>query len=626
MSRITDPVQKSTKSFLWSAKALQCGPEGGQQKRWRRRLEWQALLLVGIVAAIYFVRLGDMSVRGEESRWATVATEMLRTGDWVVPRQQGVPFLSRPPLGSWLIAVATLVRGQCDVWAVRLPAILATLLNSLLVYGYSRAFLSRFGAFTGALAYATMGQVLQLGRVGETEAVFTFFVSASLLVWHWGYVKQWHDIWIWIAGYGLAALGALTKGPQAPIYFVAVTGMFLILQRLWRRHAFAAVQDQRTSFDLPMGRESMAPQANLPRLFSWSYLAGVGVFAGIIACWQIPFFLKLGWPAVKAVWASDTAMRFAEIRFQAILEHLLTYPVEILACTLPWSLFLLGYSSKKFRGEIGLVKAGQVSHDPGSRRMVMFLGVCLAVAFPSCWLIPGAHGRYFMPLYPCLAPLVGLMVERCVLADPESIPRKIWRNSLAGISLVMIGLALGILSASWLGFPKVSVLIQEKNFSLIYAAGTLIFAAILWWSRGRSDWRCGYAGMSGLAVFLGMTYDTVVMNFIVRKNGIAAEQVAQLEERLPKGQKLVSFGPIHHVFAYHLRDPIGLQDWPKDCDDHPGKVAYFCFARNDARPLPFAWEKVAEVSCDRDRTPEPEEVVIIGRRLTCRYDSGNSQN
>src|SRR5438132_6217649 len=100
MSRFTHPTEKSTNSFLWSAKALQSRSEGAYQKKWWRRLEWQALLLTGIVAVIYFVRVGDMSIRGEESRWATVATEMLRTGDWVVPRQQGVPFLSRPPLGS----------------------------------------------------------------------------------------------------------------------------------------------------------------------------------------------------------------------------------------------------------------------------------------------------------------------------------------------------------------------------------------------------------------------------------------------------------------------------------------------------------------------------------------------
>jgi 4-amino-4-deoxy-L-arabinose transferase-like glycosyltransferase len=596
MSRTSHPAEKFTKSFPWSAKASQAGPEGFHQDKWWRWLEWEALLLVGIVAAIYFARLPEMSVRGEESRWATVATEMLRTGDWVVPRQQGIPFLSRPPLGSWLIASATLMRGHCDVWAVRLPAVLATLLTSLLVYGYSRTFLSRFGAFTGALAYATMGQVLQLGRVGETEAVFTFFVSASLLIWHWRIVKQWPDIWVWIAGYGLAALGALAKGPQAPIYFVAATGMFLILQHEWRR------------------------------LVSWPHLAGVGVFVGIIACWQIPFFLKLGWPAVRAIWASDTAMRFSEIHLQDVLEHMVTYPVEILGCTLPWSLFLFGYLSRKLRREIGFGAASGVSHDPGSKRMVMFLAVCLAITFPTCWLIPGAHGRYFMPLYPCLAALIGLVVERSVLVDTESIPRGIWQNSLGGLSLAMVGFALAILSASWLGFPRVSVLIQERNFSLIYAVGTLAFAVFLWWLRERSSWQWGYAGVCALAACVGVTYDTVVMNFIVRKNGVTAEQVTQLKEQLLNDQKLVSFGPIHHLFAYHFQDSIALQDWPKDCDDPASKVVYFCFERNDARPLPFAWEKLAEISCDRDRTPEPEEVVIIGRRLTYPCDSEGIQN
>ena len=105
------------------------------------------------------------------------------------------------------------------------------------------------------------------------------------------------------------------------------------------------------------------------------------------------------------------------------------------------------------------------------------------------------------------------------------------------------------------------------------------------------------------------------MNFIVRKNGVAAEQVAQLKERFRQGQELVSFGPIHHLFAYHFQDPIPLRDWPKNGEDPSGQADYFCFERTDPRPLPFAWERIAEISCDRDRTPAPEEVVIVGRRL-----------
>src|SRR6478672_1221804 len=90
-----------------------------------RRGRWwhesEVLLLIALVIGAYFVRGADLTIRGEESRWATVAREMIQTGDWVVPRQQGEPFLSRPPLGNWLIALTSLARGQCDAWAVRLP-------------------------------------------------------------------------------------------------------------------------------------------------------------------------------------------------------------------------------------------------------------------------------------------------------------------------------------------------------------------------------------------------------------------------------------------------------------------------------------------------------------------------
>lgn len=597
MDSIILSPESSTKSFLRSGKTPQTGPAYSHQKRRWQWVEWESLLLAALVAGIFIVRLPDMSIRGEESRWGTVAMEMVRSGDWVVPRQQGQPFLSRPPLGSWLIAVASLVRGHPDVWAIRLPSVIATLLTSILVYGYSRKFLSRFGAFTAGIAFATMGQILQLGRMGETEAVFTFFVSASLLVWHWGYVNQWPGAWMWIAGYGLAALGALTKGPQAPFYFVAATGIFLLVRRDWRR------------------------------LVSWAHLAGVTVFVGIIACWQIPFFLKLGWPGVRAIWASDTAMRIWEINPLAVAKHLITYPFEVFACTLPWLLFLFVFLSRKFRRAIGLSEASGVSYDPGLSQIVMFLTVCLAVTFPSCWIIPGAHGRYFMPLFPCLAPLIGLVVERCAIADSQSKLQKIWRSSLAVMNCFMGGLALAIVCASWLGFPNVSLFIQERNFSLVFACSTIILVGFLcclrwrvpktphtqggtWWTR-----HCGWVGVCTVAVFLGLTYDTVVMNFIVRKNGVTAEQVASLKERLPNEQRLVSFGPIHHLFAFHYRDPIALQDWPLADKDSITYGDFFCFDRNKSQSIPFSWKEIAQISCDRDRTENPEDVVIVGRRL-----------
>src|SRR5205823_14011172 len=89
--------------------------------RWWR--EWEVLVLAALVFGAYFLRAADLTIRGEESRWATVALEMIRTGDWVVPRQQGQPFYSRPPLGNWLIAASTLLCGRCDALAIRLPSV-----------------------------------------------------------------------------------------------------------------------------------------------------------------------------------------------------------------------------------------------------------------------------------------------------------------------------------------------------------------------------------------------------------------------------------------------------------------------------------------------------------------------
>src|SRR5262249_1546129 len=125
--------------------------------------------------------------------------------------------------------------GDWGAWAVRFPSLLATLLCTLLAYGYARTFLSRLGALTAGAAFATLGEMFQMGRQAETEALFILLLSAALLTWHWGLVRRWPTALTWALGYGLMALGALTKGAQAPAYFVGSIGVYLVLSRQWRR-------------------------------------------------------------------------------------------------------------------------------------------------------------------------------------------------------------------------------------------------------------------------------------------------------------------------------------------------------------------------------------------------------
>ncbi|RSZ45796.1 MULTISPECIES: glycosyltransferase family 39 protein [unclassified Variovorax] len=59
----------------------------------------------------------------DEGRYGGVALAMLRSGDWLVPRLDGLPFFHKPPLFYWIGAAAMAVTGPVE-WAARLPSIL----------------------------------------------------------------------------------------------------------------------------------------------------------------------------------------------------------------------------------------------------------------------------------------------------------------------------------------------------------------------------------------------------------------------------------------------------------------------------------------------------------------------
>ena len=78
-----------------------------------------AASVVCLAGAMYFTRLAGTPFSGEETRRAQVAREMAYWNDWVVPRQQGAPLLSRPPLHNWTIALAAWLHGQFDEISTR---------------------------------------------------------------------------------------------------------------------------------------------------------------------------------------------------------------------------------------------------------------------------------------------------------------------------------------------------------------------------------------------------------------------------------------------------------------------------------------------------------------------------
>ncbi|RQO45053.1 glycosyl transferase family 39 [Variovorax sp. KBW07] len=87
---------------------------------------WTSPQPLWLVAAIFAWLLATAWMRPlmapDEGRYASIALSMLHSGDWLVPRLDGLPFFHKPPLFYWIGAAAMAVTGPVE-WAARLPSI-----------------------------------------------------------------------------------------------------------------------------------------------------------------------------------------------------------------------------------------------------------------------------------------------------------------------------------------------------------------------------------------------------------------------------------------------------------------------------------------------------------------------
>ena len=86
-------------------------------------------------AALLFLALALFATAGlvglfepTETRYAEIAREMRASGDFLVPRLNGIPHFHKPPLAYWLTAAGFAACGVNE-WGARLPVALASLLT-----------------------------------------------------------------------------------------------------------------------------------------------------------------------------------------------------------------------------------------------------------------------------------------------------------------------------------------------------------------------------------------------------------------------------------------------------------------------------------------------------------------
>ncbi|HXT22381.1 MAG TPA: glycosyltransferase family 39 protein, partial [Thermoanaerobaculia bacterium] len=150
------------------------------------------LLLLALAAALLFLPgLGRRDLwNPDEARYAEVAREMRDAGSWALPRLNGAIYTQKPPLLFWLIDGASLLTGEVDETAARLPSALAGIGAVLLVYRLGRRFHGRRAGLLGAAAFATCFKVMWQARFGQIDMLLAFLVALQLWWFVRGYTES----------------------------------------------------------------------------------------------------------------------------------------------------------------------------------------------------------------------------------------------------------------------------------------------------------------------------------------------------------------------------------------------------------------------------------------------------
>jgi 4-amino-4-deoxy-L-arabinose transferase-like glycosyltransferase len=381
-------------------------------------------LLLALVAGLLLFRLGAVPLLGpDEPRYARVAVEMYRAGEWIRPTLQGRPWLEKPALYYWLAGAAFRALGETEA-AARAPAVLATLLlvgaTALVgarLYGGPAGLHAGFICGTSLLtfAYGRAASMDMLLAAGVTVAVglggLRLLGIAGRLAWP--------------AAAAFAGLATLAKGPLGLLLPLLVVLACVLVTREWRQ------------------------------------------LRGLLSPWTVAAFLLVAAPWYVAIWR-DQGRAFIDVflldhnlqRFTSTVHRhpgpFFYYAPVLILGLFPWSGLLLP-------------ALGSLCPRADRRDLFLLLWLALPLAFFSAAgsKLPG----YILPCVPPLALLMGRAADRLVGHSLET-PRGTGPRA-AGVLTLILGIVAALAPVVLMarGEPYARLAMPFGVFALLTALG-----------------------------------------------------------------------------------------------------------------------------------------------------------
>jgi 4-amino-4-deoxy-L-arabinose transferase-like glycosyltransferase len=361
--------------------------------------------------------------RPDEPQVAGICSETARTGDFVVPRLNGRPFLEKPPLYYDAAALSGMLFGYDSDVPFRLASLAFGLLTLLLVYAMAKR---RSGPAVGAAAAGILASTwgfFMLARWIQVDMALVCSVTLSMYLYL--RIKD-RPSNLGSALLGLAlGLAFMAKGLVGPAMFV----MALLMDMAFKR-------------DLGILRR-MRPHI----VFAAACLP--------VAPWVLGLYSQGGWPFLRETLLVNNLMRFFGTSEGAALGHQngpFFYFTRLPAEVLPWTLLLIPALAASFK---------DFKKDP---YLPWFLGPIILLFISSA-----KRSVYLVPVYPAMACLISTW-----LMDASG--KRPWENLMikATWAIAVIGCAAPLMGI-WFGQPLPGI-----------AMALLSMAAMTWLKLGKA--------------------------------------------------------------------------------------------------------------------------------------------
>jgi 4-amino-4-deoxy-L-arabinose transferase-like glycosyltransferase len=376
------------------------------------------VLAVLAPAALFLLWLNAFPLRdNNEGLYAEIAREMLASGQYLVPKLNGVPYIEKPPLLYWLAGAAMALWGPAP-GAVRLASALPMLALCLGLFQFCRRHLGMAAGCYASVALASMVPVALMAHLVLFDPLMSALLGGCMLCFLHAYLQVLPDSARDAAARGgspvarrgaavLLGLAVMEKGAVALVLALGVAAVFVLLMRDrggWRQ---------------------------------WRDPAALALFLAVVLPWHLLAAIKQdGFAWFYMV--NEHLLRFIGRRQPDDYHRgpLWFYLPRLLMMTMPWTPFL--------------VLLAQRAPWRDRKRAVIVRFCQAAVGFPLLFfsLSQAKADYYLLVCAPALALWLALALERALEqpgrparpGPPGLLLAACWGGSLAGCTVLLVAL------------------------------------------------------------------------------------------------------------------------------------------------------------------------------------------